>query len=143
MNLIRIDRPLIGRNHTLGHPQIDREHFIIADWWMKATLCRPIALPFHIAGLRRAMREHFSREAALVEATGEPLCLRHRREHDSMLALCDDAYERSGRSQRAARALLRNGLPRLLRDHINTMDQIAVLIIRAAQDRATSLVRLR
>jgi hypothetical protein len=143
MNLPRIIRPLIGSNHTLGHPQIDREHLIIADWWMKAALCAPVALPFHIAGLRKAMREHFSREAALVEATGEPLCPRHRCEHDSMLALCDEAYRQSHRRQRAARALLRNGLPRLLRDHINSMDQIAVLIIRAAQNRATSLVQLR
>jgi hypothetical protein len=143
MNLLRIKRPLIGMKHTLGHAQIDREHFIIADWWMKAMLCLPIALPFHVAGLRRAMREHFSREAALVEATGEPLCFRHRCEHDSMLALCEDAYAQSGRSQRAARALLRNELPRLLRDHINGMDQIAVLIIRAAQDRAASLAQRR
>ena len=60
-----------------------------------------------------------------------------------MLALCDEAYRQSHRRQRAARALLRNGLPRLLRDHINSMDQIAVLIIRAAQNRATSLVQLR
>jgi hypothetical protein len=36
--------------------------------------------------------------------------------------------------------LLRNKLPRLMRDHINSMDQIAVLIIRAAaQDRVISM----
>jgi hypothetical protein len=144
MTLLRINRPLIGHKHALGHAQIDSEHFAIADWWMKATLCRPIALPFHIAGLRKTMRSHFSREAGLVEATGMPFCLGHQREHETMLALCDEAYELSGRHQRAARALLRQKLPRLMRDHINSMDQVAVLIIRAAaQDRATSAVPRR
>lgn len=142
--ILRINRPLIGKKHALGHSEIDSDHFAIADWWMKVTLCEPVALPFHIAGLRRMMRNHFSREAALVEAAGAPFCCAHRCEHDTMLELCDDAYELSARSLRAARALLRNKLPRLMRDHINSMDQIAVLIIRAAaQDRAISSVPYR
>ena len=144
MTVLRINRPLIGKNHTLGHAQIDSDHFAIADWWMKVTLCQPLALPFHIAGLRKTMRSHFSREAALVEAAGTPMCCDHQREHDTMLELCDDAYELSARSLRKARALLRDKLPRLMRDHINSMDQIAVLIIRAAaQDRATSAMPFR
>ena len=144
MALLRINRPLIGKNHTLGHTQIDSDHFAIADWWMKVTLCQPIALPFHIAGLRRTMRGHFNREAALVEATGTPFCCGHHREHDTMLELCDEAYELSARSLRKARAVLRDKLPRLMRDHINSMDQIVVLIIRAAtQDRAASIVPCR
>jgi hypothetical protein len=58
-----------------------------------------------------------------------------------MLELCDDAYELSARNLRSARALVRNKLPRLMRDHINSMDQIAVLIIRAAiPDRAHSIM---
>jgi hemerythrin len=86
------------------------------------------------------MRRHFGREAALVEAAGTPLCCDHRREHDSMLALCDDAYQLCGRNQRSARALLRNRLPRLIRDHIDSMDQIAVLIIRAAGERQATIL---
>ena len=144
MNVLRISRPLIGKNHTLGHIQIDADHFAIADWWMKAMLCEPVALPFHIAALRKTMRSHFCREATLVETTGTPFCYCHRREHNVMLELCDDAYDLSARSLRAARTLLRNKLPRLMRDHINSMDQIAVLIIRAAtQDRAISVVPCR
>ena len=141
MTVHHIVRPLIGKNHRLGHAQIDSDHFAIADWWMKTTLCEPVALAFHIAGLRKAMRSHFFREAALVEAAGTPFCYCHRREHSVMLELCDDAYELSARNLRSARALVRNKLPRLMRDHINSMDQIAVLIIRAAiPDRAHSIM---
>lgn len=132
MTLLRINPPLIGRKHALGHAQIDNDHFAIADWWMKATQCEPIALPFHIAALRRTMRSHFRREAALVEAAGTPMCCDHQNEHDGMIELCDDAYALSERNGRAARALLRNKLPKLMRNHINSMDQIAVLIIREA-----------
>jgi hemerythrin len=107
---------------------------------MKAMLSEPIALPFHVAALRKKMRDHFSREAALVEAAGTPMCCDHRNEHDGMLDLCDRAFALSGRNPRAARALLRSRLPRMMRDHINSMDQIAVLILRAAaQDRAASI----
>ena len=139
MTLHRINPPLIGRQHVLGHPEIDTGHRAIADWWMKTTQCAPLALPFHIAALRKAMRRHFRREAALVEAAGTPLCCDHRREHDVMLALCDDAYRLSGRNRRSARALLRNRLPRLMRNHIDSMDQIAVLIIRAAGERQATI----
>ena len=140
MTLHRGNPPLIGRRHALGHPGIDTGHRAIADWWMKATQCEPIALPFHIAALRKAMRSHFRREAALVAAAGTPLCCDHRREHDDMLELCDDAHRLSSRNQRSARALLRNRLPRLMRDHIDTMDQIAVLIIRAAGERQATIL---
>jgi hemerythrin len=144
MTVHPITRPLIGKKHALGHAQIDNDHFAIADWWMKSVLCEPVALPFHIAGIRKVMRQHFSREAALVEAAGTPFCYCHRREHNVMLELCDDAYALSAHNLRAARALVRNKLPRLMRDHINSMDQIAVLIIGAAtQDRATTVAPCR
>ena len=43
---------------------------------------------------------------------------------------------------RAARALVRNKLPRQMRDHIDSMDQIAVLIIRSAfPGRAATITR--
>ena len=129
-----ITPPLIGKRHALGHAEIDSDHFAIADWWMRVTQCAPIALPFHIAGLRRVMRNHFSREAALVEAAGTPFCHCHRNEHNILLELCDDAYALSTRNLWSARALLRNRMPRQIRDHINSMDQIAVLVIRAASE---------
>lgn len=132
-----ITQPLIGKRHALGHAEIDADHFAIANWWMRATQCEPIALPFHIAGLRKAMRDHFGREAALVEAAGASFCACHRNEHNVLLELCDDAYALTARNLRSARTLLRNKLPRLMRDHIDTMDQIAVLMMReAAENRA-------
>lgn len=124
--------PLIGKRHLLSHDLIDTDHLAIANWWMRMTQCTQVALPFHIAGLRKAMRDHFGREAALVEATGTAFCSCHRNEHAVLLELCDDAYELTAHNPRAARALLRSRLPRLMRDHINIMDQIAVLVIRSA-----------
>jgi hypothetical protein len=127
-----ITRPLIGKRHALGHAQIDADHLAIASWWMRLTQCAPISLPFHIAGMRKAMRDHFGREAALVEAAGTRFCHCHRNEHSALLELCDDAYALSERNLRSARSLLLRKLPRLMRTHIDTMDQIAVLEIRAA-----------
>jgi hemerythrin len=79
------------------------------------------------------MREHFGREVALVEGAGISFCHCHRNEHNTLLELCDQAYELSARNVQAARTLLRKKLPRSIRDHINSMDQIAVLVIGAAE----------
>ncbi len=137
MMLPRTTRPLIEARHALGHAKIDSDHFAIADYWLQLTCCEPIAVPFHIARLRKRMRDHFNDEAALVEATGRPFGCAHRQEHAAMLRLCDQAYRLSDTNQRGARALLRNKLPRLMREHIICMDQIAVLIINTAtQERA-------
>ena len=137
MTVHRIARTLIRPSHALGHAEIDSDHFAIAEYWLQLTCCEPIAIPFHIARLRKRMRDHFSREAGLVEATGLRLSLSHHGEHDEMLWLCDEAYRLSDRDRRAARALLRTKLPRLMRSHIICMDQIAVLMMTtAAKDRA-------
>lgn len=136
MSIHRITRTLIGPNHALGHAEIDSDHFAIADYWLQLTQCEPIAIAFHIARLRKRMRNHFNHEAALVEAAGRRLWQDHKGEHDEMLRLCDEAYELSAQNRRAARALLRSRLPRMMRNHIICMDQIAVLMIKdAAQDR--------
>jgi hemerythrin len=127
---------LIGNSHALGHAAIDADHFAIADCWLAAMRCAPVALPFHIARLRRLMRRHFEHEAALVEATGTPFCRFHRREHEAMLALCDDAYALADRNWRKARALLRDKLPAAVRGHVISMDQVAVLVINTAAERA-------
>lgn len=135
---------LIGRRHALGHAEIDADHFAIADAWGRAMQCAPIALPFHVARLRKLMRGHFDNEAALVEAAGTEFCVCHRREHDTMLALCDDVYALSERNPGRARSLLRRRMPPLVRAHIDGMDQITVLIIgRAKQDRAAVPGRAR
>ena len=84
---------------------------------MRITQCEPISLSFHIAGLRKAMRDHFGREAALVEAAGTQLCSCHRNEHDVLLELCDEPYAFEVHKGRSGRALLRNKLPKLVRDH--------------------------
>jgi hypothetical protein len=124
-------RPLISSRHALGHADIDFDHFAIADAWMEARLSESIALPMRVARLRRLMRAHFEHEAALVEATGSRFCQCHRREHDAMLAMCDEALSLAERRPRSARSVLR-ALPPLFRSHIDCMDQIAVLIIHSA-----------
>jgi hemerythrin len=136
MSVHRITRTLIGPNHALGHAEIDSDHFAIADYWLQLAKCPPIAIPFHVARLRKRMRSHFSHEVALIEAAGRRLWHDHQDEHDAMLRLCDQAYELCVHNARAARALLRNRLPRMMRSHIICMDQIAVLMIKdAAEDR--------
>jgi len=125
----RSARPLIGRQHTLGHAVIDTDHREIADWWHRAVNCEPIQFSFFVARLKKLMRDHFDHEAALMEWAGGRLCECHRREHQMLLDLCDRAAVLSRSNWRKARALLRTELPRLVREHIISMDQLAVLFI--------------
>ncbi|HEY2134951.1 MAG TPA: hypothetical protein VGH49_03630 [Xanthobacteraceae bacterium] len=132
MILAMTTRPLIEARHALGHAKIDADHFDIADYWLQAMSCESIAIPFFIARLRKRMRNSFNDEAGLVEAAGSWLGRAHQWEHAAMLELCDAAYELSKSDRRGARALLRKRLPRLMREHIICMDQVAVLVINTA-----------
>lgn len=122
-------RPLLGRRQTLGHEGIDLDHRTIADWWLRTINCEQIQFPFFAARLKKLMRDHFDHEAALMERAGGALCVCHRREHQLLLELCDHAMALGRQNWRQARSLLRNKLPRLLREHIICMDQLAVLFI--------------
>ena len=121
--------PLIGKSHELGHDAIDREHQAIADCWHRAVTCEPMQLEFMAARLRRLMRNHFDHESALMQRAGGGLCECHRREHQMLLDLCEQARTLRLRDWRGAQSLLRNRLPRLVREHIICMDQLAVLFI--------------
>jgi hemerythrin-like metal-binding protein len=123
---------LIGAGHALGHSQIDSEHFAIADCWSQTIRAAPAGLPLTIARLRKVMRRHFEHESRLIEAAGVKFCACHRVEHEAMLSLCDDAYVLAERDRRASQILLRK-LPRLMKDHIICTDQIAVLMMQAAE----------
>ena len=127
-------RPLLGKAHVLGHDAIDLDHRNIAQCWERATGCAPIELPFFLARLKRAMRRHFDREAMLVRQAGGHLCECHQGEHRTLLGLCDEAATMAERNWRTAQRLLRNDLARLVREHIVSMDQIAVLVIRAHEE---------
>lgn len=127
----RIVRPLIGKQYTLGHDAIDGDHRAIADGWFRAVNCEPIQLPFLIARLQKLMRVHFDREAALMHSAGGMLCGCHRQEHQTLLDVCDQAAELSGKNWRRTQSLLRSKFPKLIRDHIAFTDQIAVLFINA------------
>lgn len=141
MTLPLSKQTLIGDGHALGHPQIDSEHFAIADCWSRSIRANPVGLPLAVARLRKVMRRHFEHEAELIEAAGVTFCACHRVEHDTMLALCDDAYGLAERDWRASQVLLRK-LPRLMKDHIICTDQIAVLMIQAAErERPLGLIR--
>lgn len=132
MTLPRHKQTLIGDRHRLGHSTIDSDHFAIGGEWLRAMRAEPAALPLHIARLRKLMRRHFESEAALVEEAGVRFCECHRQEHNAMLDVCDDAYFLARRNWKASQMRLRE-LPKLVRNHIICMDQIAVLIIDAAQ----------
>ena len=75
------------------------------------------------------MRNHFDHKSALMQRAGGGLCECHRREHQMLLDLCEQARTLRLRDWRGAQSLLRNRLPRLVREHIICMDQLAVLFI--------------
>jgi hemerythrin len=122
-------RPLIGRQHTLGHDVIDSDHIAIADWWLRAVNCEQIQCAFFIARLRKLMQDHFHHEAALMQGAGGRLCDCHRREHRMLLDVCDRAIALGRHNWQKAQTLLRRELPGLMREHIICTDQLAVLFI--------------
>jgi len=124
-------RRLLGTRYALGHDAIDADHKAITQWWLRTVDCEQIQFSFFVARLRKLMRDHFDREAGLMEQAGGRLCDCHRREHQMLLDLCDRATTLSGDDWRKARSLLRTQLPRLVREHIISMDQFAVLFINA------------
>jgi len=131
--MIRLSaRRLIGVRHTLGHELIDAGNAAISDCWLRAAHCDPIELPFQTARLRKLMRIQFDREAALIEAIEEELCWCHRREHQALMGLCDEAHDLSGHAWKRARKLLRGDFARQFRNHVVCMDQVTVVMINAA-----------
>lgn len=75
------------------------------------------------------MRTHFDHEAALMQEAGGLMCPCHSSEHQMLLALCDEANALSRNHWRKAQSLLRTKLPKLVREHIISMDQLIVLFI--------------
>src|SRR5262249_13982438 len=122
-------RPLIGPRYMLGHDVIDSDHKAIADWWLRTVNCEAIQFSFFVARLKKLMRDHFDHETILIEWAGGRLCECHRREHQMLLHLCDRATALNRTNWRKARSLLRRELPRLVRGHIVSMDQLTVLFI--------------
>jgi hemerythrin len=78
------------------------------------------------------MREHFDHEALLMQQAGGTLCECHAREHRLLLELCDRAGVLSLHNWRQAQSLLRDDMPKLVREHIVCMDQFAVLFINTS-----------
>ena len=75
------------------------------------------------------MRDHFDHEARLMEEAGGRMCECHSREHRMLLELCDRANALGRYRWKMTQGLLRRDLPKLMREHINTMDQLIVLFI--------------
>jgi hemerythrin len=128
---MRTLRPLIGPRHALGHGAIDTEHKAIADWWLRVIACEPIQFPFFMARLLKLMRNHFEHESELMLQAGGELCECHRREHRALLALCEEARDVGRYDFRKARSLIRYQFPGLVREHICSTDQIAVMFINS------------
>jgi hypothetical protein len=128
-----IIRPLISERHLLGHEWIDRDLRAIADGWLSAVTCEPIQFQFFIARMKKLMSMHFEREASLMRSSGGMLCECHHNEHRMLIDVCNQAYTYSTNNWRRTQSLLRSRFPKLIRNHIAGMDQIAVLFIDANQ----------
>jgi hypothetical protein len=128
-----IVRPLLSERHLLGHDWIDRDLRAIAAGWLSVVTCEPIQFPFFIARMKKLMTSHFEREASLMRSSGGSLCECHHHEHRMLIDACNQAYTYSVSNWRRTQALLRNRFPKLIRNHVAGMDQIAVLFIDANQ----------
>lgn len=122
------------RTERLGHDIIDADHIEISDCWFQAVNCNPIQFPFLIARLRRLMANHFAREDAIMRDAASALCSCHKREHEMLLGLCDNAARLRIFDWRAAKRVLRHDFPGRVREHIICMDQMLVLHINTSND---------
>jgi hemerythrin len=113
----------------LGHDVLDSDHIEISECWFQAVNCTPIQFPFLIARLKALMKKHFALENAMMEGASGMLCACHRRDHDSLIGLCDHAARLSKYNPRKARSFLRYEFPKRVREHIICMDQMLVLFI--------------
>jgi hemerythrin len=136
--IIRPVRPLLGRQHALGHGVIDSDHLAIADWWQQTVRCQPIQFAFFIARLKKLMRIHFEHEAQLMQNAGGEMCACHRHEHQMLLDLCDQASALGRSNSTKAQSILRAKIPRLFREHIISMDLFTVMFINT-QNRTAGL----
>lgn len=127
--IIRPVRPLLGRQHALGHGVIDSDHLAIADWWQQTVGCEPIQFAFFIARLKKLMRTHFEQEARLIREAGGEMCACHRHEHQMLLELCDQAGALGRSHWTKTQSLLRTKFPKLVREHIISMDLFTVMFI--------------
>jgi hemerythrin-like metal-binding protein len=125
-------RALLDHRHSLGHPDLDAEHHMIGDLWLRAVDCAPLEFPLHLARLKKAMQDHFENEKRLLAAIGRPLCIKHQVEHEMLLGLCSEASQLYQSSWRRTQSHLRHRFARMLREHINSMDLCTVLTIRTA-----------
>jgi len=116
---------------VLGHDGIDADHSAIADWWLRTANCEPIQFEFLVARLKKLMERHFDNEAMLMEEAGSRMCECHDQEHQMLLELCDRVSALSRFRWQKARSLLRTELPRRVREHIISMDQLTVLFINS------------
>ena len=130
MRTSRITQPLIDRRHRLGHDAIDSDHAALSACWVDAVNCRPIEFPLRLARLKKLMARHFEHESALLVQKGQALCRYHHVEHRMLLELCDQIAACHGRDRQQAQSLLRNQFAERVREHIVTMDQCAVLLMR-------------
>jgi len=67
-----------------------------------------------------------------MEHAGGRMCPCHSQEHQMFLALCDEPNALKRSHWRKAQSLLRTKLPKLVRQHIISMDLLTVLFINTS-----------
>jgi hemerythrin len=138
MTALHISHPLIDRRHMLGHDVIDSEHAAISNCWFYAVNCPPIEFPLRLARLKKLMAMHFEHESALLAQSGYALCRYHHNEHRMLLELCDQVMTSHERDWKKAQSLLQKKFAKLVREHVITMDQCAVLLIHSNSEIAAA-----
>jgi hypothetical protein len=127
----RISRPLIDRRHMLGHDVIDFAYAAISNCWLHALNCIPLELPLRLARLKKLMAAQFANESVLLAQFGYSLCRFPHDEHRILFELCDQVLAFHEHDRQKALSLLHRKFAKLVRKHIITMDQCAVLLMRS------------
>jgi hemerythrin-like metal-binding protein len=116
---------------TLGVPLMDRDHAHFAKLLLTIGEANDAALPELLLEVEDETRAHFAREEELMGSAGVPILHCHIAQHAQFLSEFDRAHDAVEQNDMAGlREFLCVELPRLFRDHVDTVDRVTSGFLR-------------
>jgi hemerythrin-like metal-binding protein len=110
----------------LGVAVMDEDHYTLEQMFARTPLIGNVDLSAHLDAIIAALRAHFTREEAAMEAEAVPILSCHRGQHAALLQEADrlrEAFAFADAPMR--RQVIGFGLARLVADHIASVDAIS------------------
>jgi hemerythrin-like metal-binding protein len=110
----------------LGVAVMDEDHYALEQMFAATAQVADADLPSHLQAILEAIRAHFTREEAAMEAIQVPILHCHRGQHTALLAEAERLREACRQADaRMRRHVIGFRLARLVADHIASVDAIS------------------